>query len=130
MLALSFQRPRFKSTSRGVRPLIEDIGLSPHREIRLRIALEVLAQGLPSKVLARRLEGEGGKLDLGPDLEPGACLVPDVRNSPHQIAWLRVQSAVLQPAMKLMEEVIGNVVRKNPLDGAPVGKAVFPPDSR
>src|SRR6478672_10231220 len=77
-------------------------------------------------MLGGRLEGERGQLDGRPGIELCTGLVPEIGDSAHQIAWLRLERPNLKPSQESLNEQIVHLARQDALTGAPVGEGGEP----
>src|SRR5262249_29174882 len=79
---------------------IERIWISAQVKVGIRFLLEAWAQIRPLEVLGRRFEGDCGQLRARPKIEFCAGLIPDMGNTPHAIAWLRIEGLGFEPSQE------------------------------
>ena len=68
------------------------------------------------------LEGEGGQLVLGPDLDLFADFVPKVGDAADHVARFRAKRPVLKPGMEFPKDIVVHAFRSDAPSGAPVCK--------
>ena len=107
---------------RRVRPLVEQVRVSPHCEIGLGITPKALAEITPLEPLGWRLEGERGELDLRPDLDLVARFVPKMGYPAHHVARFRTQRPCLEPAKESLNDRVVYVLRRDVPSGAKVSE--------